>query len=98
MSRHYNPHAPDPEPHPFRRSWQAAVGRIKLVAAWLLLPLTNALNWLFQLGSRPSAATILEIQNAQRSLPKAGDLQRELNAVQPRMADGDGIRHAFDRR
>jgi hypothetical protein len=73
MSRHYNPHALDPEPHPFRRSWQTAVARVKLAAAWLLLPLTNALNWLFRLGSRPTAATILEIQHAQRSVPKAHD-------------------------
>jgi hypothetical protein len=98
MSRHYNPYSLEPDPHPLRRSWQAAIGRVKLAAAWLLLRMTQTLNRLLRLGARPNAATILEIQNAQRSLPEAQELKRELKAVPPRMADTDRTRHAFDRR
>ena len=104
MSRHYNPHALEPEPHPLRRSWRAAVGRVKLAVAWMLLRLTQGLNRLLRLGVRPSAATILEIQNAQRSLPKPQEIKRELIAVRPHMAvqlhmvDADGSPNPFDRR
>jgi hypothetical protein len=97
MSRHYNPHALDPVPHPFRRGLRAAVGRFELAVAWILLRLTLSLDWLLGLGSRPTAQAILEIQNARRKLPKPGEIERELMSVRGQAVDAGRTLNAFDR-
>jgi len=98
LSRHYNPYPlKDAAQHPFYRSWRAALERSELTVAWLSSRMKARLEWFMRLGVRPTAATILKIQDAQPAVPTAGEIGREFGRICPQTPDADLFPNAIDR-
>lgn len=98
MSRHYNPNpSKDAARHPFNRTWRAVAEQGKSMISWLSSRLTTGLGLFLRPGTRPTAATVLDIQNAQPAVPTAGEIKRELRSVRLQTLDADLFPMAVDR-
>ena len=69
---------------PPRDGWRATASEeVRWICAWWSAWMGRAFEWLLQLG-RPTAATILEMQNLKRRIPEIGEIDQAVQSLQIR--------------